>query len=88
MTDENEKMIVEEEKYRKELEDFRNKMHGLMDGVKEKELYEKVTNPKKNDPTMGVRLTPQRNGDKLSIRIDIPIDVLQKWMGEKKEKTE
>lgn len=74
-------MIMEEEKYRKELEDFRNKMHGLMDNMKERELYERVTKPKTKDGSMGAKLNASKDGKSLTIRLDIPETILRKWLG-------
>ena len=48
------------------------------------ELYEKVTSPQKNTvnrgKNMGVTLTPRKEGNRWSLKIDIPIDVLKKWI--------
>lgn len=57
--------------------------------AEEKRLYERVTKPQTNAGSrgrnMGVTLTPRKEGNRWSLKIDIPIDVLRKWIDDDKD---
>lgn len=67
----------------KEYQQFRDTMHMLMDNIKEKELYEKVTKPKPINTSDIVRISARREGDRVDITLSFTKEYLRKILGER-----
>ena len=79
MSEDDEKMIMEEDRKQKELDEFRKTIGQMLENYNERELYERVTKPKTNMGNSMIKITPIYDIEKLTLRIDIPIELLKIW---------